>query len=677
MPLKPAMRPWLPEIPGTAVGQQVQLDQPESVPRRLRYLDHWLLSIILFVTFFIRVWQLDRVPVDIMPDEADYLNSLFRILRGIGPMFFEFAFEGSQTASNAYIQAAFVKLFGLENAVLGIRMSAAVMSTLSVIPFFFLIRGAFGRWTALFTTILFSSSWWYLNLSRTAWINTFVVLYALMAIWLLELALRASRRRALLLYALAGVFASLILYGYVAGKALVLALGVYLLLRWVIALFGKWRALRITATVVEEIVVDQDTTAPGNLTQPRWRPAPSRPSSVLVGSIVLGVVMIAVFLPQVPAILNNWNGYIDRPRAVSITNVQLPYEGASTWPEVYQRQISKTFDGFVLMRGLEILAPGVQVRYNPPSEPFIDPVARALYMVGIILSLFMLGRSLPWLLMWLSGLVLTQVLTVGIPDGARAVVVIPSVYFFVACSIYWIMRGVEALANRLNRLVVSRTALALAALVCAGLSVYNVRHYWDWMHMPVTAGARQPSVEFDEFEEWQYHQFQTNSLSSYGFTVDQWHVMRLEQPQGLVVSYHQSLQKKSPPDWLRRGAPIALVEDSPIGGPQAFMVQWTGFLIAPQDGTYEFSCVSDGYCELVLDGQMVLSSVKGANARARVTGTARLTQGPHRVAVQYKHHDPDRGPVFTFEWRIPDDTHGTVPLNMLSPSKFTLGLQGP
>jgi hypothetical protein len=703
-------------------SEALAADPPEKVaasnPRRLQRLDFALLAIVLAITFFIRVWDLRNVPTNVMPDEADYLAFMSRAFYGVGPSFFEFHFEQSQTASNLYMQAGFVALFGLDNAIVGIRMLTVVMSTLSIIPFFLLMHRAFGRWTALFTTLLFSSGWWYLNLSRTAWINTFVVFEGLMSLWLITLALRASGRRALFLYALAGFFASLCLYGYAAGKVITLALGLYIGIELLIALWGWWRERAnrrkgvLSARSQPQQLVGADPTAEGELAPPGWLRPPARPILVLAGGILFTAVTIVVFLPQVPAILNNWNNYIDRPRAVSITNVPLPYEGATTMQEVYLRQIKTTFEGFVLMRGLELLPPGVQVRYNPPGEPFLDPITRALYIAGLLLSFLTFRRSIPWWLMWGLGLAVTQVLTVGIPDGARAVVIIPSVYFFVGCSIYWLLRAVSFLSSlianrrrpaeqestaestsetpqdtvrrrrrergRLARTlaaarpdaIVRRTGLALAAVVCAGLVVYNVRHYWDWMHMPFTSEARQPAVEVDEFEEWYYRQRQFAKTASYSFTVGDWHNMRREEPNGLVVSYYNTPDWSGwlgSAEWLRRGAPAALVADSPITGPQPFSVRWKGYLRVPLTGDYTFGCSSDGDCKLRIDGFEILHTTKARGAES----TLRLTQGPHPIEIYYSHRNAEIGPSFNFTWRGPSIANGPVPLEYLAPSKLT------
>ncbi|MEO6457303.1 MAG: glycosyltransferase family 39 protein [Chloroflexia bacterium] len=696
------MKPWLPEDPTEATLPVMVATTATTNTRSSRFLDLWLLALILGVTVFIRLWELGSVPVDVMPDEVDYLNVIYRTILGTGPKFFEFTFDWSQTALNNYIQTAFVQLFGLTNTVVGIRMSAVVMSIPAVIPFYFLLRGSFGRWTALFTTLLFASSWWYLNLSRTAWVNTFVVSNGLMALWLIELALRAeSRRRALLLYSLAGLFTSLCLYGYAAGKVLVLSICLYVGLQWLFALWGRRRAARADDPhilhVREEV---DDPTAPGELVRPMWHQAPPRPALTFVGAILFALVAIAVFLPQVHAILKYWNNYMDRPQAVSITNVQLPYEGLITMEEVYRQQVRKVFDGWILMCGLENVPPSVLVRYNPPGESFVDPVTRILFMAGMLLSLLMLRQSLFWWILWLLGLAITQVLTTDIPNAARAVIVIPSVYYFVACSIYWILRFLGYISGRQSKgesfptrssppclpsqtaytssvvtkspsIKPSRIGLALAALICAGLVVYNVRHYWDWVHLPITADARQPSVELAEFEEWQYLQWALAKTNQRAFSVDHWHVLRSQQPVGLVVAYYRSPDWIGPPEWLRRGSPAALVADSPVVGPEPYSVRWKGFLRVPADGEYKFTCITDGVCKLIIDGRTMFNLGLGVRPEG-VTVSIPLTTGPHSIEIFYAHRNAEVQSTFRLQWQAPGQLPGDIPTGLLTPSKYTL-----
>ena len=204
-----------------------------------------------------------------------------------------------------------------------------------------------------------------------------------------------------------------------------------------------------------------------------------------------------------------------------------------------------------------------------------------------------------------------------------------------------------------------------------GPGLYNVRHYWDWMHMPQTAAARQPSVDLDEFEEWQYLQLERVKKKEGGFTVDHWHVLRQQEPVGLVVAYFRSPDWKGPPQWLRRGAPLALVEDSPVAGPEPFSVRWKGLLRVPSNGDYTFTCMTEGACDLTLDGRKLFSLAPGAPPEG-VTVTLPLASGPHTIEVLYAHPDPLLQPAFSLLWHPLLSSPSPFPIELFAPSKYAL-----
>lgn len=78
--------------------------------------------------------------------------------------------------------------------------------------------------------------------------------------------------------------------------------------------------------------------------------------------------------------------------------------------------------------------------------------------------------------------------------------------------------------------------------------------------------------------------------------------------------------------------------------PQAFSVQWTGYLTLGRAATYTFALTADDRARLVIDGVPVVEGATGEPAPR--TGERRLTSGSHAVELEFENASGD----FAFEW---------------------------
>ena len=415
----------------------------------------------------VRLAFLDQVPTNVMPDEADNMVNVYHILVGTGPDLI--GLDWTQLpALNVHLMAAMVRVFGL--SVVGMRMAVVITSTLALPPFYLLARRVVEPIPALLSTSMFATGLWYLNFSRTAWSNVHVVLFGLLATYLL---VEALERHRWYLYCLAGAGLGLTLYGYYAGRALVAALLVYLP-------FGLLRQRK------------------------RWRGA-------LAGLVLMLAVAALLFYPQWEKLQENWEYSNRRVDAVSIFRQQQPYLGETDPARLMLLQVDRTLRGFVLLDGDKFHTP----RYTPSDSPPVDYATGALYVAGLLLGLLLLRETLLWYLLLFVPLLLTQVLSIGTPDTGRAIVVVPALYLFAAVTLQavWMLLSARGLGP-----VVVAAALAISA--------FNIWWYFDWARSPETALARQPAVEYAEFERWQDLQLERARRGEPGFTVTEWHQMR-------------------------------------------------------------------------------------------------------------------------------------------------------
>ena len=65
-----------------------------------------------------------------------------------------------------------------------------------------------------------------------------------------------------------------------------------------------------------------------------------------------------------------------------------------------------------------------------------------------------------------------------------------------------------------------------------------------------------------------------------------------------------------------------------------FSIRWSGILIAPEDGDYDFRAYTDDGVRLYIDGQaLILDWVNQAPSNS--FGSATLAEGPHSIVVEY------------------------------------------
>jgi hypothetical protein len=189
--------------------------------------------------------------------------------------------------------------------------------------------------------------------------------------------------------------------------------------------------------------------------------------------------------------VDNWDYANTRPNAVSIFRIEGEYLGSSSKPQIILDQTLRTIRGFILL-DKSVTGYGLWARYHPAGWAFIDQATGLLYWVGLAAGLLQWRRFVYWWVFLLVPLFLTQVFSVGTPDGSRALMVAPFVFLFVGL-------GIETLIG-LARASFWRYAVP-AAVVTAVLAIgaFNVNRYFDWIDEPATLQARQPAIVVEEF----------------------------------------------------------------------------------------------------------------------------------------------------------------------------------
>jgi hypothetical protein len=417
---------------------------------------------VLAIALFVRLYDLGSVPNSLTADETDFFIEIYRYAEGVQKA--EWYYQ-SQFASLApfglYAMKWSLDVFG--DSVEGLRMYAVLFSMAALVPFFALAYRRTTILVAFAATLMLATNIWYLHFSRTAWTNMNSAFLSIGVLATLTFGLETKRWW---WFAAAGALIGLAPYAYVSARVI----------PFVAALMFPIAAL-----------VYRD-----------------RLRSVATGFGLAGIIGLAVAAPLILELQQGqWGDYTGRTRTVSIFNDYPDREDG--WGAVPE-QVQRTFQGFILLSNDDDLFGTNQIfrnstegiRYSPPGDLF-DLVTRVLFGVGLVAGVWEWRKTALWWPMLLIPLG-PQVFSVGTPDGARGLIVVPIIYLFVALGIATLARFAE-LAFRANRPAMAATSAAVL-LLAVGVSVFNVRSYFDWMESPQALADRQPAVLVDEFDEW-------------------------------------------------------------------------------------------------------------------------------------------------------------------------------
>jgi len=435
------------------------------------------LLIVLAVALVVRLVRLGTVPVNLTADEADFFQNIYHILAGKGPGLFGFDWTPSP-ALGVYFMAGTVKVFS--SSMFGIRMASVLLSVATLVPFFFLARERLSYLASLLATLLLATNLWFLHFSRTAWTNMNGDLFAAGGALMLTLAIRKGRYY---YYAGAGAFAALGVYGYFSTRLLPLFFLAYL----PFALFLNR----------------------GHRTR------------ILKGYAVLAITCFLVFLPQIKPVVDKWDQFNNRADVTSIFNQKKPYLGESDTGQILLRQARWSAQAFVLAENGAFLHHGsLWVRYIPPDRGLLDPFARGLFLLGLLVAAWRWRETALWWVMFLGPVFTVQVFSSGTPDMARGLIVAPFMFLFVGQGIDLLLSIARPVAARIRGAYI---AVALVLASAASLSaVTEARAYFDWMNDPAAIAGRQPAVTREEFPEWQRLQQEAARKGEWGFNVSAW-----------------------------------------------------------------------------------------------------------------------------------------------------------
>lgn len=371
---------------------------------------HFLISaitivLLIILSLFPRLWKLTIYP-PIIVDEPANIRDINKLLASPTVRIADYEWGFGQ-ATLAHYPALLLIKAGINDKLFAIRLTSVILSIVSLIPFFFIVKRKTNNLIAFCTTLMFSFSYYYLQFSRVGWTNIHALTIGLYFIFFVYLTV--EKRFTILWIIISSILSGLLLYTYRAGELFFLAgIGIFIL-----KLYASKNTLN------KKIFV----------------------------SLVFFLILFFTSYPWVNRIFSNWELYNLRANVVSVKNVQLPYHNLYKFNDILNYQIISTIKSWIFFIPTNGNPDNVEnARYLPLRYPLISPMLIPLFWAGLIIAFKNWNKNYIWLFIFISGLIMGQVMTVDPPNGSRGLIFLPIMYIFIGYSLnslYKIMRNVR------------------------------------------------------------------------------------------------------------------------------------------------------------------------------------------------------------------------------------------
>lgn len=384
-----------------------------------------LLLLTLLTAVFMRFYQLGDLPPGLYQDEAYNGLDALDVLAGQHALFFPN--NNGREPVYIYLTAVSLALFG--NTPFALRLGAAVVGALTLLPVYALATSWFGRRTGLLAAWLWAVTLWPIHLSRIGLRAILLLPLLALLFWLGTLAWRQQKKE---LWLAAGAVYGLAFYTYLPIRFTPLLLVALLLWLW-------------------------------------WRGQAGR---LWPGAGWFGVATAVVLSPLLLLWLSQPELILGRSGQVSILSPEI---NGGNLVGTLLGNIARAL-GMFIWQGDDIL------RHNPALRPVFDPLMALPFLLGLGL-LIRQWRRLPHLttLLWVGIMLGPTILAEDTPHFLRAVGVLPAALFITAVGLNALLPPKISLAS----LPVGRTAVVF--LLLAGSLWLTGRDYLAYARDAETA----------------------------------------------------------------------------------------------------------------------------------------------------------------------------------------------
>lgn len=440
-------------------------------------LDLFFVLLVIVFSAFPRFISLSNIPPNITGDEVTSLLDILKVMFGSHLGLFSFVGDGTEALVTVYWPVLFTILLGVKNSIFALRISVSILSILSLIVFYIILRMKTSSWISLVTTCLLAGNYVFLNFSRTGWVNMGVIFTGMVMLLSLEL---GQQKRNVWWYLIAGMLAGVTSYGYHYGKILVGFISLFFLLRFA---YPKY-----------------------------WK------QQYILPVVYFFIGLLALVIPLLHSIFSTHGYYVLlRPTSVSAFSPSLLHDSKTLWGTI-QNQAWYTFYGLVLLDG-RVMSVGLEnLRYTPLYTPPVDLGVKLFFVFGLVFCAFFAFKNIAWWWIVAVSTLATEFFSLSIPNFARGLFYILFIYLIVGIFVYKLYYLLRKTSFRKYLPYLATFLLILSAFIY----YFDVSFYFDWMQRPKTAMVREPAITNKEFSDWQTYEIERIKAGKVPLTIYQW-----------------------------------------------------------------------------------------------------------------------------------------------------------
>jgi DNA-binding beta-propeller fold protein YncE/4-amino-4-deoxy-L-arabinose transferase-like glycosyltransferase len=667
----------------------------ETVERQ-EALQRWELVVLGFIVvagFLLRFYNLEFLPPSLHGDEAEFGLQAIEILEGrVNDLFTVGWYDLPLLGFAAY--ALSMRVFGV--GVFGLRMASVIFGTLSLVPFYFLVRLLFRKQTAVISTFLLAVSHWYVHFSRLGIGCILTSFLELLAFYFL---LRGLRFRKGSDFCWSGLAVGFGLYTYYASRLVPLIVPVFLAYRLI--------------------------------TEKGFLRSHYRQIVIMIAAATFAFAPLGLYF------IEHGRSFMSRGKGVFIFS---PHNLAHFFYAYHTRNPLQVL-GIQTVHTLSVFNyRGDTSGQYGFREPILDFYTSVFFVLGLAYSLSQWRREHFFLNLWFwATIVAGSILTVDAPFTPRLIGMIPVLFVFAGLALDKTWEQLrQAFKPKGKRYFASAIGLTLLLIAYTNGDAYLNRYIRQQKPMsPPTELARYiqslgpeyrtyllgaphlyfgfGSIRFiarglegvdvhnvadevpirSEVEEdvvfillpshldalsFIRHYYPNGTLEEhrhvYGYLMFASYRVsgeEIRQRQALVGRYYRGENWQGEPQVIRSGSMVEAGLPSSSSGfsllSYPFSVIWEGTIFLPRYGRYAFGLDSSTQARFFLDGQLLIEG-----DASYVEGEAMLPAGPHAIEVwSVQRSADDRAALY---WTLPDGRKEVVPRYVLFGDSEIHGLLG-
>lgn len=420
------------------------------------------LLFIILIAFFLRTWELHRLPPGLFFDEAYNGIDARNVLDGVSRPFF-FPGNNGREPLFIYLQSLAVALWGA--SAYSLRLTAAFAGVLTV-PVLWVLGRRLAQQApgerrgdvtgaALVGIAALSVSYWHVSLSRLGFRAILLPLLSALTLYVLARAWQDGRR---VHFALAGFWLAAAQYTYISARLLPAA---------------------VVGFVAVELLLHAVKVRQNRLSFSRFFERPR-----LVG---LGLMLAVALLTAAPLLWTFWQQpELLRARTGDVS-IFVPESRAA--PETPAQRLA---DNTLRVVGAFFTTGDRNPRHNLPERPVNDPLLVLLFTVGVVWAL-MKSRQATYrlIVLWFVVLLMPTLLSLEAPHWLRMIGALPPLVVFYVFGAQGIVVALE------RRVAPTRIIPALLAAVLVVSGALTARDYFvKWSQWPTLAGV----FDADQYE---------------------------------------------------------------------------------------------------------------------------------------------------------------------------------